>query len=935
MFNEFTLNPHPSVASGLGLSDTSPPITPLLQTKLYLPTPSARLVTRLHLAERLNQGLQNKLTLVSAPAGFGKTSLVAGWLAGVQGVKGCWLSLDERDNDPACFWRYLVAALQTADSRIGAGVQTALVHPQIPPVEALATAVLNDLTTFSLPTLLVLDDYHLMTNDTIHQSIHFLLNHLPPHSHLMLLTRADPPLPLARLRAQGQLVELRAHDLRFSLPEIETWLNTLMQLDLSQEELETLATRTEGWAAGLQMAALSLQTAVFAPELASQDTLYAKNDRSQFINTFAGDDRYVMDYLIDEVVNGQPAVIQNFLLQTSILEHLTAPLCDAVLGFATAESTASQPAPITQNSQAILEHLEQANLFLLPLDNRRQWYRYHRLFGELLRTRLYRAATAVGTLHQRAAQWYQSHGYPAEAMPHALQAADYDLAAQLLEKMYQPMVLQGEMLTLRRWLDRLPPALVKSRVRLSLAYAFASAYSSRQDQFENALSQAEAALENQTADADPLRGEIFALKAAFISIYGYAQQAQVLARQALSLLGDGDWWLKAISYQALGNACRLQGQPAAANEAYEQVQTFFHAYNAPFLALVPLARQGQVQIMQGRLHQAAATFEQVLHRAKAYGGEVLITAGESFAHLASVYYEWNELDKAHDYLKKELVLARQGQIAAALSVCYLLLARLEQAQGHSLAAAEWMREAELLAAQYDFPYLTAQTGMARAWLELQWGNVDSAVSWAESHTNQTPTAAIPETLWETADLVTAHIRLAQGRPDTAKKIALHLQTAAEKNGRFRMVLETMVLQAAIYATQGHQAQAEETLRQTIHLAEPEGYIRLFVDGGPVVAALLPHIAQHNPSNYVQRLLTAVSPLPPSQPDDSLLDALTEREQEILTRMARGDSNQQIADQLVITVGTVKGHINHILSKLGAHNRTEAVARGRERHLLKS
>lgn len=939
------------VVQNIPVSDPYLFTTPLLQTKLYMPSLRTCLVPRLRLNEYLDRGLQGKLTLVSAPAGFGKTTLVAAWLAGRGGESGqypvnselldtCWLSLDERDNDPTCFWRYLIAALQTADPRIGIAAQTALSHPRLPPLEALITAVLNDLTAFSYPLLLVLDDYHLITAETIHQSLHFFLTHLPPHAHLLLLTRADPPLPLSRLRAKGQLVELRAHDLRFTLPEIEVFLNQTMGFGLDQKEIETLATRTEGWAAGLQLATLSLQS--LEPTADHGREVHYENGRSQFLHAFAGDDRHVMDYLVDEVLNRQPDNIQNFLLQTSILEHLTAPLCDAVIGLTIGDLrlTIEPDSKPGVASQAILDHLEQANLFILPLDNRRQWYRYHRLFGELLRARLGNPSEQLEVLHCRAAAWYQAHGYTAEAIRHALQAPNFEQAAHLVEQVYQKMALRGELMTLRGWLDALPPAMVKSRPRLSLAYAWASAYSSRYDQLQHALTQAEAALpEVDTAEATRLQGEIFALRAVFMSLYGYTRQTQELARQALALVDEEQWLLKALSYQALGNANRLQGQPIAATEAYQQAQAAFLAHGTPFLTLVPLARQGQVQVLQGRLHQAVATFEQVINQAGDHGGESLIMAGESFVHLAGVFYEWDDLVKARECLEKELGLARQGHMVIALLACYLLLARVEQAQNHPEAADAALREGELLAAQYDFPYMTVQTAMVRAWLELCGGHLDSAVSWANTYTTQPRTEAVPEILWETADLMVARIRLAQGKPDTAWKIVAEIQETAEKNGRLRTILETLVLQTFICQVKGQPHQAEETLRRALRLAEPEGYIRLFVDEGAPLAVLLQRIAVHDHSEYLAELITAASDLRLTIYDlrlaETELDALTERELEILTRMARGASNQQIADDLVIGVGTVKGHINHILSKLGARNRTEAVARRRELNLLKT
>jgi LuxR family maltose regulon positive regulatory protein len=914
-------------------------------------------VSRRRLLDRLETGLRRKLILVSAPAGYGKTTLLSEWHAASQGgtLALAWVLLDEQDNDPVRFWSYVFAAFEKVrpGSSKGAGAMlrglrrlgAAPGHDRSGSMQAVLAALVNDLVRAQegdvpeRPLVLVLDDYHTVQNPEIHGTLTFLLDYLPAAIHIVILTRADPPLPLARLRARDQLLELRVPDLRFTAEEVNLFLNRAMALDLPAAAVSALDARTQGWAAGLQLAALSLQG-------------LDRKQAQRFIEAFEGSHRHVLTYLTEEVLQRQPPEEQAFLLQTSILPYLTAPLCDVVMG---------QP-----GSQAMLERLANDNLFTTPLDDEGRWYRYHPLFADTLRTRLQQSSPdLLPELHRRASAWHQGQGALADAVRHALAAEEPEIAAHLVEGGYKRLVMRGELVTLHRWLDALPAGLVETRPRLCLAYAFALAYSGRRESVEAYLQQAERALAatSDTAAGDSIRGEIAACRAVLASVNWAGACSLDLARHALALLpaahSEDELWLRVMILQALANCYRFQGEVREADDVYVEALAASRALDSPFLVQAVTNRRGQNQILQGRLRQAAQTFEGALRQAEDRGGELLWFSGELHAHLGQIYAEWNELDRALQHVQQGIDLSRLAENHLAVLEGYLALAGVQAAQRRAEAASLALDQAQQLAAAAGVPYLSSQVAAQRAWLSMaddsshvlnaqvrQW-----AETWISQRAQETDEDQ-PVILREFEDLIVARFWLRLGQLDEALELLAEIETAAQEAGRFGALLQTLLLRALIYRQRDEPDQAKEILWRALALGEPEGYMRTFLDMGPPLRSMLSDLRSTPPASagasasagitssrgalsellpYADRLLAAFAGS--GWPGSGAKHLLTPRELEILALMAAGASNQEIAVQLVVTSGTVKGHVNHILDKLDVHNRTGAVARARELGLL--
>ncbi|HEY6406692.1 MAG TPA: AAA family ATPase [Ktedonobacteraceae bacterium] len=563
-------------------------MTPILATKLYLPPLRPNVVSRPRLLDRLNEGLHSKLTLISAPAGFGKTTLVSQWLAG--GARpAAWLSLDEEENDPARFLTYLVAAVQTIAAPIGKGVLGVLQSPQLPPLDSIVTTLLNDITTIPDPFILVLDDYHLLDAQPVDQALTYLVEHLPPQMHLVIVTREDPALPLARLRARSQLTEVRATHLRFTPAEAAAFLTQVMGLSLSAEDIAALERRTEGWIAGLQLAALSLQ---------------GQPDATSFIRSFTGSHQYVVDYLLEEVLGQQPEHIQTFLLHTSILDRLCGSLCDAVLLDASA------------SGQAILDSLERANLFIVPLDNERRWYRYHHLFAELLRQRLHQSLTSRGDegksiaeLHIRASQWYEDHDLELEAFHHAAAAHDVERAARLVEGKGMPQHFRGAVALVLHWLASLPKTILDARPSLWVRYASLLLRNGQATDVEEKLQAAEAAMPRTEADdtTHDLLGEIAVIRANLALTRYQAEPMLAQSRRALEYLRPNNLSLRATAHWTLGVASFMKGDRAAASRAYTEAIALSQAAGDIFTTILATIGLGNVQEADNQLSLAAET----------------------------------------------------------------------------------------------------------------------------------------------------------------------------------------------------------------------------------------------------------------------------------------------------------------------------------------
>ncbi len=915
--------PEPPAAAPAGVAASEQDV--LLATKLHVPGPRPGFVARPRLAGALAGGL----VLVCAPAGFGKTALLADWLRS-GGRPVAWLSLDAGDNDPVRFWRHVVAALDRA--RPGTGERVApLLGPPPSSFEGLVTALINELAAQSGENaiVLVLDDYHLINARQVHASLAFLLEHLPPGLHLVLASRSDPPLPLARLRARGQLAELRADDLRFTAEEAAALLRESAGAALPGAAVAALVARTEGWAAGLQLAALSLR---------------GRSDIAGFVAAFSGSHRYILDYLTGEVLDGLPEQVREFLLETSVLERLSGGLCDAVTG--------------RDDGQAMLERVEQAGLFLMPLDEVRGWWRYHRLFADLLRARLQQQRPGrVAVLHRAAAAWYEEHGLADDAVGHALAAGDTAWAARLIEQHFDAtLYLRSEGATAQRWLAALPAELVQTRTRLLLAQVLLAATLGRAEAMEPPLDAAERAL----ADAAPAADEPFepsvgkaasmlgnipaliALHRGFLAqLRGDAESTAAFASQALAELGGGERLLSSIAQGLLAAAEWLRGRLAEAEQAFMSSIAGWHAGQPISWGVYQL---GQVQRAQGRLDAAAETYQKTLDIAAESGPP---PAGPAYVGLGEVAYQRNELDSAERQVTEGIALCRQFLYPAPLGTGLVTLAWIRQAQGDPGGALEAMGEAERAGLGPGVTGLLNPVPAQRARLLLAQGDVAAAARWTkERGLGPGDEPGYPS---EPEYLVLARVLLAQDRPAQALMLLERMLAAASGQGRTGSVIEIGALRALALAACGDTAGAVDALAQALALGCPQGYVRVFADEGAPMAALLGRLVaaqkaeraasvapaclakvlqafggKHDPQG-AGRSAAGVVP--------GLVEQLTARELEVLVLLAEGMPNPRIAEQLVVTLDTVKKHVSHLLGKLGAANRTEAVTRARQLGLI--
>jgi LuxR family maltose regulon positive regulatory protein len=920
----------------------------LLQTKLYIPPVRPELVSRPRLTERLNEGLHRKLTLISAPAGFGKTTLVCEWVQAMRGatppIPVAWLSLDEGDNDPVRFLAYVIAALQTTKADIGSGVLSALQSPQPPPVEAVLISLINEIAALPDSTILVLDDHHTIESSPVDDALAFLLERLPPQMHLVVATREDPHLPLARLRARGQSTELRAIDLRFTISEAAQFLTQAMGLDLSAEDIAALERRTEGWIAGLQLAALSMQE---------------RRDTSSLVRSFAGTHRYVLDYLVEEVLEQQSESVQTFLLQTAILDRLTGSLCDAVR-FGTAESadrsarTASSSGPALtdqDNGQSILEMLERANLFIIPLDDERRWYRYHHLFADLLRQRLNQTQPEqLPVLHRRASEWYEQDGLIDEAIEHALRSEDFERAADMIQRYADDVWQLGEHTQLRRWLDGLPDDSILSKPHLCILHARSLFSGGPMDQVTQRLHAADRALDVSTPiesvttlierdqirgpDIIKLRGRAAAVRASLVAYQGDLQGSIQYARQALNCLPKSDATWRSSAITALGDAYIRLGNVTAAYQAHsEAVEVSRAAGNAYSILLASLKLVVTLRD-QGRLQQSLEVCKQQIQLADASGLLQTAVAGWLFTLWSEVLAEKNQLDRAVELAVKGVELTEAGRDVILLGSSCLCLLRVLFSGGQMDNAVGIIQKMDAYTLEHDVPpWITNQMAAWQARIWLVQGNLDSASQWAEELGLDVDGELVP--LHDFDYVVLARILIAQGRLDEATRLLQRLLKPAEAGGRTSKAIEILVLQALALQAQEDTDQAITTLDKALTLAEPGGFIRIFVDEGPPMAHLLYEAATRGIApDYARRLLAAFPIGEPEQaarsrpqvPESELVEPLSERELEVLELIAQGLTNREIASRLFLSLNTVKAHTRNIYGKLGVHNRTQATAR---------
>jgi LuxR family maltose regulon positive regulatory protein len=904
----------------------------LLTAKLYVPPPRPNRVARERLASCLDDATGGMLALVSAPAGFGKSTLLSDWVHGRQRPVA-WVSLDRGDNDPVRFLGYLVTALRAVHSGLGEEALAVLRAPAPPDPAAVLTGLLNEILALPEDVVLILDDYHEIEARPVHDVLQFVLDHLPRRLLLVVATRVDPPLSLSRLRARGQLVELRAADLRFTGGEAATFLNEVMGLSLTSGEIAALDDRTEGWAAGLQMAALSLR---------------GREDSAAFIEHFTGSHRYILDYLTDEVLSRQPAEVRDFLLDTSILERLSGPLCDAVSG--------------RGDSQGLLEDLESANLFLIPLDDERRWFRWHHLFGTLLAHQLERRSGKEGVAerHRRACAWYAAHGFPEDALEHALAAGDLDRATGLVEAHALPRLIRGDARSVLRWISALPPERVAGSSWLSIVLAWTLISGLRIHLAEARIRDAELALAKggtgRGADggpADPeLLGHIDVLRGVVLNTDGRPHEALERFRSALERLTPESFGRGAALLQLGISRLILQDLEGAERHLHESL-SFALRHGHLLGVLISQWYLGRIAWMRGRLRTAVSLYEDGIRMAGQEGGRPGMGAYMFFSGLSEVRWEMNELSAAEDLATQAMDQGRRAGLGPNTIPALLVLARLRMARDdfdgarHAIAdTAELMGHAippfwEVLHDAYLALFRLARTRRAGETLAA-----DEALRWAHSWSllpEGEPSGSrlvMPSPFYELVNLTALRSLLAAGRiEDGLRRLALLRERHAVAGfGLFEV--ECRALEARIRLQQGDEKGASETLARALVLAEPEGTVRIFLEEGPELIPLLEKaVARGESPAFARRLLAAFgSPAaaPPVQrpaPAPAASEALSEREVEVLRLIAGGLSNSEVGRKLFIAPSTVKKHLENVYGKLAVRNRTEAVTRAREMGLM--
>ena len=900
----------------------------LLTMKLYAPPLRSGLVHRLRLLQKMNAGLQEgrSLTLITAPAGYGKTTLTLEWLTHLDRAYG-WLSLDRTDNHPLQFLTYLIAAMREVDENMGTILESILEQQahqdEATRVQSVLTALVNQLAKVETPFTLVLDDYHTITDLMVHQTLEFVLEHQPPQMHLVIVTRQDPLLPLSKLRSKGRLTEIRLGELRFTPEETGQFLNETMSLALLPEEVTALQGRTEGWIAGLQLAALSLS------ELpAWSETSLDSETRSQYIQAFAGDDRHVADYLLDEVLSRQPEKIQRFLLYTSLLKRLSGPLCDAVLE------------DQTQSSQEILENLECSNLFIIPLDNRRQWYRYHHLFADLLSSRLQSSDPAVvARLHHAASLWFEASRMFADAVDHALLAEDFDNALRLIEEIAGASIwASGDLPVLLNWSRRLPEEVLTTRPQLCLYCARALFFNGQVEMADRYLQEAENALrvrEQMGGATDELYGVLYTNQATVRAMRGESDAALELASRAASLISKTDVSTQARIAHAVGMAEYLKGQVREAEVAFSEAIELAGQANNRNLRLDVIACLALTQILSGRLRDAEHLCQQVLDTE--FKNQSVPTTCAIFLALALIQYERNELLSAQSSIETSIELAEKAGWLHVLWQAHLLHAQIQQALGNSQNTRQAIKQAEQVALRYRIPRVASIISAYQANIELAEGNLESAVYWAEKYERQ---PAI-ENLRDFEELTRAHIFFARGSHAEALSEVNCTLEKAQSAGRIATVIGAKILKAQLVEALGDPEAGLKLMSEAIELSEPEGFLRVFLNEGKRAKVLLLQLRQTKiPANvmiYSARLADAFEEKTAVVSDlnlpDGLIEPLSERELEVLHLIADGLSNPEIAARLYLSVNTLRAHTTHIYQKLSVHSRIQAVTRAKQLRLL--
>ena len=910
---------------------------PLMATKLYVPKLRRGLVARPRLLEQMGDGAEARLTLVSAPAGFGKTTVLAAWLhdASAAGRRVAWLSLDAADNEPALFWAYVMTALQGAVPGVGASALELLASSPVP-TERVLTTLLNELAAAPGEVWLVLDDYHLVDNHEVSEGVTFLLEHLPAQVHVVVSTRADPDLPLARWRVRRELVEIRAADLRFTSDEADAYFNVATGLDLAAEDVAVLEERTEGWIAALQLAALSL---------------HRREDVSGFISRFAGDDRYIVDYLIEEVLRQQRDAVRGFLLQSAILDRLTGLLCDAVTG--------------RDDSSEMLAALERANLFIVPLDDRREWYRYHHLFADVLRARmLSEQPDQVSLLHQRASQWFERHDLTEEAVRHSLAAGDFDWAAHLIELAMPAIRRDRQEAMVYGWLTALPDDTVRRSPVLSVFFGDMLMHSGDLDAVGPRLDDAERALaavpDGETspwADTQELRtlpATIAIYRASLAQARGDAASTAEHARRALDLTGPNDHLARGGAAGFLGLAMWAEGNVPSALETFAQAVASLRAAGNLLDELTSTVELADLWRAAGRPSRARRLYERALQRAEAHGEIVARATADLHVGLAEIDVEVGDLTSARKHLQTAVAPGERAGMNEGRHRWFVAMGLLAKADGDPDGAVRFLGQAAGLYRPGFFPDVRPIAAIkTRIWIAQ--GNLSEAVEWGRERGVAVTDEASYLSEFDHLTLVRLLLARHGAEPDTGMLVPVvglldQLHEAAETSGRAGSLPEIRLLQALVQDAQGHRRQALELVAQALGLApEPDGYLRLFMDEGALMLSLLHDATDHGvagdaeyqivASDRARRLLSLASASAAAAPDSlqrqaaSSAEPLSDRELQVLRLLDSELTGPQIARELFVSHNTVRTHTKHIFTKLNVNTRRAAVERGRKLGLL--
>ena len=891
----------------------------LLSTKIQVPPLPPRTIHRARLLDAMDRDLQPnlRLTLISAPAGYGKTTLLSTWIQD-RGFPAAWLSIDESDNDPIRFLSYMLAALQKANPDLDLPSTTEGQYSEAEVQERILIPLINQMGESPRQTTLVLDDYHWIHSQTVHDRLAYLLDNLPPQAHLMIATRADPPLPIAHMRGRGQVNELRMEDLRFQVEEARSFLETFADLDLSLDDVHTLTHRTEGWVSGLQMAAASLR---------------GLEDKTAFIQDFSGSHHYIMDYLVDEVLRRQTPPIQAFLLNTSILNRLCGPLCDALI-----EVTGQAPAP----SQGVLQDLARANLFIVPLDARREWYRYHRLFADLLQARLQsKNPERIASLHRRASQWLEDHGLTDEAVQHALLTHDHGFAADMVERACQEKFMRSETMTFLRWVQRLPEEKIRTRPKLAIYRAWALLFHGAP------LSTIEAQLDESREVSGP-PGSSLSLQAFITLAQGQMELGLDLAMEALQALPESEIFLRDFTtFLTIGTRIALGDVEGGSRSLEHHSKASQRSGNRMATALI-LGELAEMRLRQLRLQESEKLYRQALSMATDDDGQLLPIAGGALLGLGNLALERYDLASAEKLLQEGLQHVKRWSLISTMSG-HLSMISLQEIRGDAPATQETLEILKDLARRFDasdFDDMVVEMFEAR--LQVRRGDLEPVRDWVARRDlggapAQKPSAYAEDyyaaRFYKYELPVLARLSIAEARYQEALDVLQELSSLAERSDRPFLLIESEILQARALHAMGDTAASLAALRRALDLGQPQDLMRIFLTEGEDVIHLLQAVRSEGDSpernDYIDRMLQKIGLQAFKRPSSTqdLLEPLSPRELEVLRLLPTELTAEELADALIISVNTVRSHLKSIYAKLGVHSRHEAVLRAAELDLL--